>query len=1046
MVVVAVVAAWPAMSQPGLLNTRGGGDSPFLLQRLHQLTAALAGGHFPVRCMPDAAYGDGYPFYNYYAPLSIYIAAAFRGLGFSFVRAIHMAQLAGFVVAGLGAFYLGRRWLRSDWAGLLAAVAYTAAPFHMVNVYVRGDSLAEFWAMAWYPVVLLAADGLVAAERPTRRRAVALFALAYAALILSHNISALIFSPFLLLYLAVRLLPARRRTADAAPSPLPTLGRAAVPPLAALALAFALAAFFFVPALAEQDLAQLGPVTEGYFHYSNHFRGLDLVGRGLLFDYNPDGGVAFRLGLAQALGALAGAAVLLGRRPARRAPVVLFAAAAFVVALVMITPLSRPLWDHLPLLPFTQFPWRFLSVAALFGALLTGGLATLPGRGAGPALAGVVGLVLLLAALLGLRTDHLILTDADVTAERLAQYEWFTGNIGTTVSAEYLPPAAVPRPWTSAWLNEGARDRAVAVAGEIGAATLRARAATRQEWDITAGPAGATVVFPTLAWPGWGASSDGQPADATAQPGSGRLTVAVPPGSHTVTLALTRTPLRLAAELLSLAAVIITAILLFAPPRPRSPAPQHSSSLTLREGGHQEGRHAGLPLPFAAGALVLLTAAAALLWRNDPRDLPAGDLTWDFAQMAYLHHDRGGVAFEDGTRLYEYGYSAEEMAAGATLIVTLSVAPGDGGAATLALVTPAEARPPAEGAPTPPVVAAATLPLDTAAPVFRLNIPADAPPGLYVPRLTLDGARPLLPSGGTRGELFLRPVRVESGIRNDELGIRNEDGGLDVRAMGLTMRDATTLDGHYAWYTARPLGARYQFSLRLQDAAGGTLAQLDAQPGYGFQPSTLWPAGEWTADWLALRLPAAAPAAGEYPLVMRLYDAGSGQTVLTRRVGVGEWANGAWSARLHEPSFALPPDLSPTSAVFGQQRPLIALPGYRLVRGDATLRLTLYWQAAFDAPGEFTRFMHLLDGAGAIVAQSDGAPAGNSYPTGQWVAGEVVSDTVTFDLSALPPGEYRLATGFYAPTEGLPRLNAATLDGPLPDGRFLLPETVTIEE
>ena len=28
--------------------------------------------------------------------------------------------------------------------------------------------------------------------------------------------------------------------------------------------------------------------------------------------------------------------------------------------------MSRLLWDHLPLLPFTQFPWRFLSVASFF--------------------------------------------------------------------------------------------------------------------------------------------------------------------------------------------------------------------------------------------------------------------------------------------------------------------------------------------------------------------------------------------------------------------------------------------------------------------------------------------------------------------------------------------------------------------------------------------------------------------------------------------------------------------------------------------------------
>ena len=401
---VAGVAAWPALAEPGLLNTRGGGDSPFLLQRLHQLTAALADGHFPARWLPDAAYGDGYPFFNFYAPLSIYIAAAFRFIGFSFVRSIHLAQLTGFIVAGLGAFYLGRRWLGSEWAGLLAAVAYTVAPFHMVNVYVRGDSLAEFWAMGLYPWVLLAAAKLVAgggwrrAERASldaprrvagapasedadsaratrhvpRATRIAWFALAYAALILSHNISALIFSPFLLLYLLLGFLRGSRRSPLLPRSPAPLLGTAA-----ALLLAFALAAWFFVPALAEQGLAQLGPVTEGYFHYSNHFRGLDLAQGGLLFDYNPDGGVAFRMGLVQvALAVVGGGWLVVGRRrpTTNHPPPLLFIIAGFFIATFMITPLARPLWDHLPLLPFTQFPWRFLSVQALFGALLTGAL------------------------------------------------------------------------------------------------------------------------------------------------------------------------------------------------------------------------------------------------------------------------------------------------------------------------------------------------------------------------------------------------------------------------------------------------------------------------------------------------------------------------------------------------------------------------------------------------------------------------------------------------------------------------------------------------
>jgi hypothetical protein len=292
-------------------------------------------------------------------------------------------------------------------------------------------------------------------------------------------------------------------------------------------------------------------------------------------------------------------------------------------------------------------------------------------------------------------------------------------------------------------------------------------------------------------------------------------------------------------------------------------------------------------------------------------------------------------------------------------------------------------------------------------------------------------------------------VRVVGRVGNPPLDLTAaEEAGYHpaLRTISLTLRDATTVDGRFAWYTARPLGARYQFSWRLQDAAGHVLAQLDAQPGYGFQPSTLWPAGQWTADWLALRLPDAAPAEGDYPLVMRLYDTGGGAALLTRRVGVATWADGAWQAGLHEPNFVLPDDLTPATAVFGGDGdPLIALPGYRLARDGDTLRLALIWQAGNSAPGDFTRFVHLLDAAGNIVAQRDGAPAGDSYPTGQWQPGEVVVDALTFDLSALPPGEYRVAAGFYAPTEGLPRLSTSDADGPLPDGRFILPEGVVVE-
>ena len=1068
---IAFIAAWPAISQPGLLNTRGGGDSPFLLQRLHQLATALADGHFPARWMPDANYGYGYPFYNYYAPLSLYVAAAFRFVGFSFVRAIHLAQLAGFIVAGLGMFHLGRRWLGSRWAGLLAAAAYTFAPFHMVNVYTRGDSLAEFWAMAFYPLILLAADRLLIAiatanEQGSRRegekgreagevrRALALFALAYAALILSHNISALIFSPFLLLYLMVRpfMVTARkgrkgeREQGSEEDTPAPLLPLSSSPPtllaysliaFAGLLLAFALAAWFFVPALAEQGLAQLGPVTEGYFHYSNHFRGLDLIQRGLLFDYNPDGGVAFRLGLVQAGLALGGAVVLLwrlkmgrkGEREKGRKIVGddssfiirhwLFVIISTLVAIFMITPLSRLLWDHLPLLPFTQFPWRFLSVASFFMALLAGAVVLAAERPAARAAVAVAGgLVLLAAGLLGLRVDHLILTDADVTAERLAQYEWFTGNIGTTVSAEYLTPESSPRPWASAWLNAAERDRVVALSGEL-TAELAEREATRQTWRVAAGPGGAAARFPTMQWPGWRAAVDGQPVEITAVASSGLMAVTIPEGEHTVTLELGRTPARLAAELVSLAAGALAVLLMIGRhPRPRS----------FRG------------LPSAAGGLFLL-AALALLWRGDPTDLPRGDLTWDFAQMGYLHHTPGGIPFSDGSRLYEYGYSGDTIVAGRPLTVTLSFATGEAGAATLALLTPASARPTANNVAAPPVFAEQRVTLSGEAAVFTLPLSPATPAGLYVPRLILEGARPLTPSGATRGDLFLRPIRVTtSGIAPAA-----QTPGIVFRTVDILPRGPDALDGRFVWQADAPFAGRYQLSWRAQNGDGVALSQTDAQPGYGFNPTDGWPAGEPVYDWLSLRLPNALTGPPPYPLVMTLYDATTGEQLLVRRVGELVAGDDGPTYQPIAPVFAPPVGIAPIEVTFGHDnRELIRLRGYETAQTEGVLSVTLHWEALGDIPGDFTRFVHLLDPSGAVVAQVDSQPVANSYPTGQWLPGEFVADTARLDVSALPEGEYRLAVGFYRPVEGLPRLDAAAPGGPLADGRALLPEIITL--
>src|SRR5215510_15840422 len=86
----------------GFLNTRIVGESPYLLMRVQQLYSSLREGVFPVRWMPDGAYGYGYPFFSFYAALPYYIAAGFHFLSVDIINSIKLTQTLGFFLGAVG--------------------------------------------------------------------------------------------------------------------------------------------------------------------------------------------------------------------------------------------------------------------------------------------------------------------------------------------------------------------------------------------------------------------------------------------------------------------------------------------------------------------------------------------------------------------------------------------------------------------------------------------------------------------------------------------------------------------------------------------------------------------------------------------------------------------------------------------------------------------------------------------------------------------------------------------------------------------------------
>lgn len=844
---LSLLAALPLLVGPGMVNTRAGGDSPFLLQRVHQLTRSLEDGVFPARWMPDGAYGLGYPAFNFYAAFPYHLAALLNMAGLGVLWGIKATQALGFLVAG-GAMYALARWMgASRWGAVLGSAAYTCAPFHLVNVYVRGDSLSEFYAMALYPLIIWA---LLKLRRDLSARSVAFLAASYALLVLSHNISALIFSPLIALWLLAESLDRRR----------PAGGRYLALGAAGIGLGLALSAWFWGPALRERTLVQLEEQTTGYFHYAGHFRGWDLVQLCVLHDYRVgEEGDPFSMGLAQAALALTGLACLAARL-ARRRPVPLshsIAAVALVGYTWLITPSSRWVWDHVPLLEYAQFPWRLLSAQGFALALVAAPLADgLRGR-----LRSVVGAslaaVLTVAGLAGLRVDRLPVLEGDISPERLMLYETYSGNIGTTIRHEYLPRETTPRPYTSGvQLHGGAKPAPLALEGTLQRAHLLSSTIGQEEWDLEVS-ARALLAFHTTFYPGWEAVVDGRPQGVEPLLGLGLVGLRLEPGAHRVRLYLGDTPVRRYANWASLCALIAWVVLALWPGFSSRPYRRRALGLV--------------------GALALLAVWIAVVPPCEAAPSVRGPLVMDLARSPYLHREPDGLAFGEA-HLLDYSLSATEARAGEALRLSLvwkeprpelQVRVRLLGA-TAHLFEPA------------PEWQRVSAPLAAREQELALPLPAEIPPGLYILRLdVLKGERELT-IRTLRGigleRLALEPVQVVGArmARGDEPVLAHYGPELSPPVIALVgasaTRDGRMLEVALTWRSERQAPLNYWLSLRVKRAEGEQLVARDLPPLLGGYPTSLWRPGELIADRVLLPLSEDAGPSEDLHLEVILYD------------------------------------------------------------------------------------------------------------------------------------------------------------------------------
>lgn len=325
------------------------------VQRVHEMKVALTDGMFPVRWVPDLGYGYGYPIFNFYGPLPYYVGAAFNLLGFDALIATKIMILIA-VVGSAFSMYLLAKEFWGKIGGIVSAAFYVYAPYHALDIYVRGD-IGEIYAYFLIPLVFYS---LWKFYKTNNFLFIGIGSLAYAGVISSHNLTAMMISPFVILSTVLLFIHKKKLLILT----IPVLG-------------ILLSAFYWMPTLLEMNYTDVLSTIGGKAHYADHFVcARQFWDSPWMFGGSIPGcvdGLSFRLGKLHILFSILSmfAGIYLFKKEKTKSLVVIIATVCLAGVMFLMMGPSNLIWK-IPYMDYFQYPWRFLLAASFFSSFVAG--------------------------------------------------------------------------------------------------------------------------------------------------------------------------------------------------------------------------------------------------------------------------------------------------------------------------------------------------------------------------------------------------------------------------------------------------------------------------------------------------------------------------------------------------------------------------------------------------------------------------------------------------------------------------------------------------